>query len=365
MEENIFDLVNNFDSFEESFDGIGEDSFTNSFDEMNDDFAQNPENGFFGEEENSFFGNDEIESNNENLDSEPTLGSSVGGFFSPTPVWKKAGIEGIAPNCGAHDDYDHDGWENWEDNYDGPGRHMYDYAKPRIPSFFGSSLGGVSEMTGSDHESISISEIIDNFPDYEEIDFNEIFENVVADFMLGEDFPEENLSSFSETEDHFHQQEQDMSCAVAVQTDILRDFGVNVSEEEMREYGKECGIFSETEGTRLEHVGDLLEKYNIPVERTCFDPDDMENNIRCLLEAKANGEKVIIGVDAGILNHSFVTSGHAIEFKDITNDCYGNVYVQVDDPAFPNGQNAPIPLHDFCEAWGRYGCFSAITRTNS
>ena len=380
MEENIFDLVNNFDSFEESFDGIGEENFTDSFDEMNDDLTQNHENGFFGEEENcflsddngenSFFGNDETESNNEDLDSEPTLGSSLGGFFSPTPVWKKAGIEGIAPNCGAHDDYDHDGWENWEDNYDGPGRYMYDTAKPHVFGFLGSSLDAI-ETAGNDYEDISFTDIFsDLFPDFMPDPISSP-QDGSTDFDRAVD----NFFEMLDPGEHYHCQEAPNSCAVAVQTDILNDFGINVSEAELRDLGEDLGVFTESGGTPLEDVGKLLEHFGIEVERGHhFDLED-------LMEAKANGEKVIIGLDAAeiwndpsIQDHplermsgGFVdipTAGHAVEFKGVVEDIAGNHYVVLDDPGHPYGHNVRIPLEDFDDAWDDFGHFAVITNTH-
>lgn len=370
--DEMFDFINNFDSFEETFDdGITSDSFTDSFNEISDD----SQNGFFGEsengfmaddnDENSFFGND---SENENVDlgSEVSLGTSLGGFFSPTPVWKQAGIEGIQPNCGAHDDYDGDGWENHEDNYDGPGRDMYDTAKPHV--FLGSSLG-TSEFNESDYENIS---------------FSDIFSNVLPDFMPDPisspqdgstdlDRAIDNFFEMLDPTEHYHHQESESSCAVAVQTDILNDFGINVSEAEMRELGEEYGIFSEKGGTTLGDVGKLLELHGIEVERgQHFDIND-------LMEAKANGEKVIIGLDAneiwnipGYEDHPLETmtgidklsNGHAVEFKGVVEDYDGQHYVVIDDPGHPYGHNVRIPLDVFDDAWDDTSHFAVITHTH-
>jgi hypothetical protein len=352
MTENIFDLINNFDSFEEAFDEAAEADFADGFEEAAEaDFAQNTENGFFEEEENlmgdngenSFFGE-------EPFDEDEALGASLGA----TP-WSQVG------GTGPFDDYDGDGIPNFRDDWNGPGASN--------PFALGVSLPTQEQMQN-----------------YEEISFTDLFNNFIPDFLpdpisspqdgsTNFDRFADNFAELFDPTEHYHCQEAPNSCAVAVQTDILNDFGINVSEAELRDLGEDLGVFTESGGTPLEDVGKLLEHFGIEVERgQHFDLED-------LMEAKANGEKVIIGLDAaeiwndpGIQDHplermtggfvDIASAGHAVEFKGVVEDVAGNHYVVLDDPGHPYGHNVRIPLEDFDDAWDDFGHFAAITNTH-
>ena len=348
MEDNIFDLVNNFDSFEEAFDdGIVTDNFADNFDAISDD----SQNGFFGESENGIMANDNdgnsfFESDN----SDSSSGASLRG--TPWSTWGN----------GPFDDMDGDGIPNYRDDYYGPGaKKPWDH------------IGSVTQVS-------------EQSADYENISFTDIFSEFFPDFMPDPisspqdgstdwDRAVDNFFEMLDPTEHYHCQEAPCSCAVAVQTDILNDFGINVSEAEMRELGEEHGIFSETSGTPIEDVGKLLELHGIEVERGHhFDLDD-------LMEAKSNGEKVIIGLDANEIWNApgcddslletltgglidIPTAGHAVEFKGVVEDFDGQYYVVIDDPGHPHGHNVRIPLDDFDDAWDDFGHFAVITHTH-
>lgn len=391
MEDNIFDLVNNFDSFEEAFDDGTTANAEAEFDE-NDSFeAQEMENfqedGTFdnttfeniGEEEggfpeddgSEFFGNEEGGGFSDDIGNEITdeddpafwendaadieNENHLGGFLFKTP-WDSTG------KTGPFDDYDGDGIPNFLDHFDGPG-DGWDFC------FLGSA-----------------AQLSDQTADYENISFTDIFSEFFPDFMPDPisspqdgstdwDRAVDNFFEMLDPTEHYHCQEAPNSCAVAVQTDILNDFGINVSEAEMRELGEEHGIFSEEGGTPLEDVGKLLELHGIEVER------DDGFSLNDLLEAKANGEKVIIGLDAneiwnapGCEDHpletmsggliDIPTAGHAVEFKGVVEDFDGQNYVVIDDPGQPYGHNVRIPLDDFDDAWDDFGHFAVITHTH-
>ena len=353
MEENIFDLINNFDSFEEAFDEAADADFGEGFEEgAAADFAQNPENGFFGEEESLI-----MDDNGENsfLENEPDGGNeALGASLGATP-WSQVG------GSGPLDDYDGDGIPNYRDDFYGPGASN--------PFALGASAPAPEMMQN-----------------YEEIAFTDVFDNFIPDFLPDPvsspqdgstdlDRAIDNLFEIMDPTEHYHYQEAPNSCAVAVQTDILNDFGINVSEAELRDLGEDLGVFTESGGTPLEDVGKLLEHFGVEVERgRHFDLED-------LMEAKANGEKVIIGLDAaeiwhtpGIEDHPLETmtgglfdraaAGHAVEFKGVVEDVAGNHYVVIDDPGHPYGHNVRIPLEDFDDAWDDFGHFAVITNTH-
>lgn len=379
--DEMFDFINNFDSFEETFDdGIASDSFTDNFDVISDD----SQNGFFSEEngifadnnnENSFLGN-ELENVDSDLSLEVPLESTpwalgasdqlLGGRVKvPQCVWYYLGKllrSYLDDNLGAQYETDFSDDTGAEDTSIGLIFHPWDFSPYKM-------YAQMSEQS-----------------DYENISFSDIFSDLFPDFMPDPlSSPQDGSTDFDRAVDnffemldpteHYHCQEAPNSCAVAVQTDILNDFGINVSEAEMRELGEEHGIFSEEGGTSLEDVGKLLELHGIEVERGHhFDIDD-------LIEAKANGEKVIIGLDAAeiwndpsIHDHPLETmsggfldiasAGHAVEFKGVVGDYDGQYYVVIDDPGHPHGHNVRIPLDDFDDAWDDFGNFAAITRTH-
>ena len=368
-DNNIFDLVNNFDSFEEAFDDGTAANAEAEFDENESFETQEMEN--FQEDgtfDNTAFENIEEEgggfsddiSNEITDEDDPAFWENdatdieySGQSLGATP-WAKIGD-------GPFDDMDGDGIPNFMDHYNGPG------AEP--PSFLGTA-----------------AQLSDQTADYENVSFTDIFSEFLPDFMPDPisspqdgstdlDRAIDNFFEMLNPTEHYHCQEAPNSCAVAVQTDILNDFGINVSEAEMRELGEEHGIFSEEGGTPLEDVGKLLELHGIEVER------DDGFSINDLLEAKANGEKVIIGLDAneiwnapGCEDHplesmsggliDIPTAGHAVEFKGVVEDFDGQHYVVIDDPGQPYGHNVRIPLDDFDDAWDDFGHFAVITHTN-
>ena len=382
--DGMFDFINDFGSFEESFDdGITNSSISSVFDCENEtnffsfgadeDFSGDENNEFFGNKEDSFFKADNDLENEDSSEEEITFSEDNNDDHA---FWENddSGIEetnlsdqflGATPwaqfGSGPFDDMDGDGIPNLMDFFNGPGAE---------PSSF---LGTTAQLS-------------DQMADYEDISFTDIFSNILPDFMPDPiSSPQDGSTDFDRAVDnffemldpteHYHCQEAPNSCAVAVQTDILNDFGINVSEAEMRELGEEHGIFSEEGGTSLEDVGKLLELHGIEVERgQHFDIND-------LLEAKANGEKVIIGLDAaeiwndpGIQDNPLETmsggfldiasAGHAVEFKGVVEDYDGQHYVVIDDPGHPYGHNVRIPLDDFDDAWDDFGHFAVITHTH-
>lgn len=295
------------------------------------------------------------------------LSESIG---SAVPIWKN---EVFAPlflrdnpmsQYFHHADYDGDGIQNFLDNYFGQG------SESPFKDFLGASYNLSDNYQPLDFE--SFFEDIDSFYEQQAQFVNDAIESVSE---LYQDFREILTSNFFTT-DSWHLQEAPNSCAVAVQTDILNDLGIDVSEFDMRTVAEEMGIYTYEGGTPLNYVGDLLEKHGIPVN-----PQRFDFSISDLIEAKEQGEKIIIGLDASeIWNLPDVadspieeysaglfdipSAGHAVEFKGIIEDIYGNVKVVLDDPGRPDGQNFTVALEDFLDAWQDFSNFAVITKTN-
>lgn len=336
MSENIFDFINDFESFSEQ-DSFDEDDVLNS---------------------------DCLFSENE----EPSLGGS-----SSLPSWNSNSwlYNPNNPDHHALADADGDGIPNLVDNFNGAGRNGPFDELLKFPA-----LGGSLETTFSENI----------FDDYEEIDFTDIFTDFLPDFSY-DTIPSEggvetdvnkvfeNLYDFIDPTEHYHPQEAPNSCAVAVQTDILNDFGINVSEAQMRELAENMGVYTHSGGTPLSDVGKLIEAHGIEL-----DPQRDGFDLSYLVDAKNSGEKIIIGLDAAeiwnspdILDNPIETytgglieiasAGHAVEFKGVFEDFDGNIFVVIDDPGHPDGNNVHVPINDFLDAWSDFGNFAVITKT--
>lgn len=85
------------------------------------------------------------------------------------------------------------------------------------------------------------------------------------------------------------------TCAIKSQQIILSDFGINISEEELREEAMKMGWYAPGCGTPMSDVGNLLALHGV-------DCHQIENgNVFTLLNELCQGHKVIVGVDSGEL----------------------------------------------------------------
>ncbi|MGB3638662.1 MAG: C39 family peptidase [Rivularia sp. (in: cyanobacteria)] len=145
-------------------------------------------------------------------------------------------------------------------------------------------------------------------------------------------------------------QGEDDTCAIRSQELVLRDFGVNVSEEELQEQAINHGWYTPGKGTSSADVGNLLELHGVEVNR-------YENaNIFTLTSELAKGHKVIIGVDSGELwnpeNEEYEDdrADHALIVSGIDTSDPDNVKVIITDPG--SGDVAKeYPMEQFIDAW--------------
>lgn len=87
------------------------------------------------------------------------------------------------------------------------------------------------------------------------------------------------------------------TCAIKSQQLILEKFGINLSEEQLREEAMLHGWYMVGEGTPMEDVGKLLELHGVKVHQY------VNGNIFNLVNELAQGHNVIMGVDSGELWH--------------------------------------------------------------
>lgn len=140
------------------------------------------------------------------------------------------------------------------------------------------------------------------------------------------------------------------TCAIRSQEIVLRDFGVNVSEDVLIEQAMNRGWYNPGGGTNMNDVGNLLELHGVEVNR-------YENgNIFTLTNELAKGHRVIIGVDSGELWNPQKETGedhkpdHALIVSGIDTSDPDNVKVIITDPG--SGDVAKeYPMEQFIDAW--------------
>lgn len=371
--EEIFDLINDFSSFEKRFDNTSSDDAEIVFCEKS--MLENEDNGAFWENGLNNFNNQA-----------PTTLGGIGSIIGKIAVGTIKGI-GYAADLSRQrqDPY----YQTLYGNNQLPYGRNYQEPYPNIDS--GDLKAGVvlgilekiflGSADQSAYENISFQDVLANLSDYEKINFAEILPDSIPDnmtntpdYLSADDFT--NGSDYIETCDHFHFQEYSNSCALATITDIANDFGINVSEEQLREIAIRNGIYNEYEnttdkGTNMFALEDLIR--NVTKHET---QAVHFNNITDLVDALNNGDKVLLAVDslelsntpAALLNRiqetlsgrEICAAGHAVEFKGIVSDLDGQLYGAIDDPA--RGHNIMYPLDQLLDACADFENFAVIIK---
>ena len=169
-------------------------------------------------------------------------------------------------------------------------------------------------------------------------------------------------------------QEFDDSCAIRCQEVIIEKFtGQSVDEKELMQISLEQGWIhtsddpDEVGGTAPEDVGNLLEMYNIPVNR--YD----HANIFHLTNELAQGHKVMIGVDSHELHYGDEVleeieetldvgeADHVVIVSGIDTEDLENITVTVSDPG--TGETAAkYPINKFLSSWSESNYFMVATQ---
>ena len=162
------------------------------------------------------------------------------------------------------------------------------------------------------------------------------------------------------------QQHYSDTCAVRCQEIILRDYGIDLTEDQAVQMAVDLGIYTPGGGTTMEDVGKLLEFNGIAVTQTS------NANIFNLVNELGQGHRVIVGGDADEiwgstgwlhdLSELFVPSGanHALIVSEIDTSDPDNVKVILTDPG--TGDVAKeYTLEEFQDAWSDSNCFMVST----
>ncbi|WP_347283281.1 hypothetical protein [Bacteroides caecimuris] len=161
-----------------------------------------------------------------------------------------------------------------------------------------------------------------------------------------------------------YQWEQD-TCAIRSQEIVLRSFGTFVSQEELVHIAEQYGWYTPGNGTPMEHVGNLLDIYNIPNHRIA------DANVFNLADELGQGHKVIVGVDVDELyGNSFwqslkeylvgKTPNHAMIVSGLNTSDPDCIKVTLTDPG--TGKTLfECPYEKFLSAWNDSDCFMVAT----
>ena len=150
------------------------------------------------------------------------------------------------------------------------------------------------------------------------------------------------------------------TCAIKSQQLILKDFGIDITEDQLRDEAMAYGWYNG--GTPPEYVGKLLELHGVPVSQ--YD----NANIFNLVNELAQGHKVIVGVDSGELWHDNLfdkffednKADHALIVSGVDTSDPNNVKVIVTDPGTGNLLKE-YPMDEFVDAWKDSNCFMMTT----
>lgn len=163
--------------------------------------------------------------------------------------------------------------------------------------------------------------------------------------------------------DHWHEQEQADTCAVASQELVLESVtGHDFDEGDLAAEAEANGWYTPGGGTPLWATGNLLEAHGVDAQQ--WSGATMDD----LAAAVAGGHPVIVGVDAdelwspgssadddGPLGDSMGIPGqdanHAVTVIGFDVSDPDHPMVIVNDPGHPDGQGYEVPVDEFADAW--------------
>lgn len=177
------------------------------------------------------------------------------------------------------------------------------------------------------------------------------------------EMPEQTDAVIGDLEDieNWHPQAESMSCAVSVQELIAEQLlDQEVSEEAVIDFAEWAGWYDPVEGTTLANTGNVLEAMGLEVER------DYDATISDLMQALADGEKIICAVDNMILyDPRFAdmpgrVANHAVQLVAIDFSNPEKPQAILNDTGVENGQGIRHDLDVFMAAWKTSGNFAVF-----
>lgn len=154
------------------------------------------------------------------------------------------------------------------------------------------------------------------------------------------------------------------TCAIRSQEIVLRDFGIQIPQEELIKYASEQGWYDG--GTPMECVGNLLDTCNVSTHRV------EGASIYDLINELNAGHRVIVGVDAHEIwedqgpignwlakhikdpNHALIVTSLNVDLEDPS-----KTTVLLTDPG--SGEIIECPYDKYAHAWKDANCFMVAT----
>jgi hypothetical protein len=155
------------------------------------------------------------------------------------------------------------------------------------------------------------------------------------------------------------------TCAIRSQEIVLRDFGINIPEQQLRYEATQHGWYQPGGGTPMPDVGKLMESHGVAVNRFT------DANIFNISNELAQGHRVIVGVDSSELHDRGFSQrfldyigmehpDHALIVSSIDTTDPKDVKVVLTDPG--TGEvAAQYSMDQFIDAWKDSGCYMVST----
>lgn len=192
---------------------------------------------------------------------------------------------------------------------------------------------------------------------------NEDYDNLSSHHIFGEEGANRNSSSIL--------QYYNDTCAIRSQQIIMRDYGIDISEEDLREIAIDNGWYTPGDGTQIQDVGSLLTIAGVDCHQS------INNTVYDLVGELSQGHRIIVGVDSGELwkRTSFGRLGEKIEDSiGLKGADHALIVAGVDvNPNYPNdikviltdpgngGLRIEYKMDDFINAWKDSNCFMVST----
>lgn len=169
----------------------------------------------------------------------------------------------------------------------------------------------------------------------------------------------------------FVQQFYSDTCAIRSQQIIMRDYGIDISEHDLREIAIAHEWYEPGQGTSLQDVGNIMDLAGVGCHRS------MNNTVYDLVSELSQGHRVIVGVDSGELWSKTAIERFGERFEDFIGVhgadhalIVAGVDVNPNDPkdikiilTDPGSGDLRIEyrMGDFIDAWKDSNCFMVST----
>lgn len=152
--------------------------------------------------------------------------------------------------------------------------------------------------------------------------------------------------------ENWHMQAEDLSCTVSIQELVGEQLlGRDLSEGDMITHAQKRGWYDPVEGASKADTGKVLEEMGFEVHRA------NDQTLQDLLEALAEGEKVICGVDTQVLQNAALAempgrkANHVVQLAAIDFSDPEKPQAVVNDMGIPDGKGRRYDLDVFLGAW--------------